>query len=111
MELKKFERWVDKHSLLKGNKVYNAVGLCGEAGEVANVVKKMKIREVLPPGEVVSLKTKESYQENLVDELGDVLFYLTRVAMDSDVSLEEVMEGQYEKLSQQDSECSRLFKK
>ena len=39
-----FEKAVEKHSLMPGNNLYNAVGLCGEAGEVSNNIKKIAIR-------------------------------------------------------------------
>jgi NTP pyrophosphatase (non-canonical NTP hydrolase) len=61
---------------------YPALGLCGEAGEVANIVKKWirdSNRELSP-----DIKAK------LIKELGDVLWYLSQVASDLGVSLNEV---------------------
>lgn len=59
---------------------YLALGLAGEAGEVANQVKKM-IRD--DGGEM----TRDRLM-NIVDELGDVLWYLTMLAEDIGESLE-----------------------
>lgn len=59
--------------------VYVALGLAGEAGEVANEVKKI-IRD--DEGEV----TKER-KEKLVLEMGDVLWYMSALAEELEVDL------------------------
>jgi len=61
---------------------YNALAIAGEAGEVADHVKKMKRDDdnVLTP----------ERKEILIKECGDVLFYLASMARRLDVSLEEV---------------------
>lgn len=67
--------------------LYTALGLSGEAGEVAEKVKKA-IREEDP-----------SYLENLTDELGDVQWYLARLADELDESLDRIARRNIEKLS------------
>ena len=70
---------------------YLTLGLTGEAGEIANKVKKL-IRD----GADV-----EGYQERLSQiaaELGDVLWYLANLANDLGYSLHEIAENNIEKL-------------
>lgn len=64
-----------------------ALGLAGEAGEVADLVKKAQYTGAKPinPGQ-------------LLLELGDVLWYLTAIADQFGFTLEEVMEANIAKL-------------
>lgn len=66
--------------------LYALMGLAGEAGELSNDAKKV-IRE-----------DDEDYLESLPDELGDVLWYLARVADELDVSLDKIAEENLSKL-------------
>ena len=92
MDTFEFEKVVNNHSMLPKNGTYNATGLCGECGEVANVIKKIAIREHLKPEDVLSMKSMDDYKVALNDELGDALFYLTRIALDNDIHLQDIME-------------------
>lgn len=65
---------------------YVTLGLTGEAGEVAEKLKKFK-RE----GDT-------SYVDDMEDELGDVLWYLARVADELDMDLSEVADRNLDKL-------------
>ena len=67
---------------------YTALGLTGEAGEVAEKVKKM-IRDN---------KTIEDCQIEIMNELGDVLWYVANVAHEFGLSLEEIAENNVLKL-------------
>lgn len=58
--------------------VTSALGLTGEAGEVADLVKKM------------TAHGHEWDRERLADELGDVLWYLAEAASALEMSLEEI---------------------
>jgi len=72
------------------NIYYPALGLVGEAGEIANKVKKI-MRDsdgVLDEGII----------ETIVGELGDVLWYLSAICDELDVSLEDVADKNIEKL-------------
>jgi NTP pyrophosphatase (non-canonical NTP hydrolase) len=69
---------------------YPALGLCGEAGEVAEKVKKT-IRD---DAGVLS----DDRREALARELGDVLWYLSQVATDAGLDLEEIAADNLDKL-------------
>lgn len=66
--------------------LYTSLGLAGESGEIAEKIKKA-IRE-----------DEENYLDQVEDELGDVLWYLARLADELDVDLSEVAEGNLDKL-------------
>jgi NTP pyrophosphatase (non-canonical NTP hydrolase) len=65
-----YSKWVENKMLTHGHDrlVENTLGLVGEAGEVAEKIKK-KIRD----GEKVT-------SDEIIKELGDVLFYTTALA-------------------------------
>ena len=68
---------------------YTLFGLVGEAGELANKYKKI-------------LRNQEYLYDNrklLMDELGDVLWYVARIASELDYTLEEVAKFNLNKLA------------
>jgi len=65
-----------------------ALGLAGEAGEFANLVKKL------------TAHGHEIPSEEMADELGDVLWYLAEAASAINTSLGEIAEQNVEKLRQ-----------
>lgn len=73
------------------NIFYPTLGLAGEAGEVADKVKKI-IRD---DNEVLTPERRES----IIKELGDVLWYAAALAHELNISLEEVAKGNLEKLA------------
>ena len=69
--------------------VYPALGLCGEAGEVADKIKK-------------TIRGDSSLDEvsgNIAGELGDVLWYLAILAEDIGFDLEKIAEWNVDKLN------------
>ena len=72
--------------------IYPALGLCGEAGEVAEKVKK-SIRDGIHNW------PDEQFKEELTKELGDVLWYISALASDLDISLNEIAESNLQKLA------------
>ena len=66
--------------------INGVMGLCGESGEAIDIVKKH-----LAQGHALD-------REHLIDELGDIAWYLAETAMVLDVSLEEVLTRNIEKL-------------
>lgn len=111
MDTFEFEEIVRKHSLQPHNNLYNATGLCGECGEVANVIKKMNIRKQLKPKDRLSMKNIDDYKNMLNEETGDALFYLARIILDNNMCLQDIMEMQVEKLQKQSSDYGRIFYK
>jgi NTP pyrophosphatase (non-canonical NTP hydrolase) len=69
---------------------YPALGLVGEAGEVAEKVKKIYRDD---KGQVTDEKKQE-----IKKELGDVLWYTTQLATELGFSLEEVAQANLDKL-------------
>lgn len=65
---------------------YPCLGLAGEVGEVCEKVKK-HIRD-----------DRELDKQDLKKELGDVLWYLSALASDLGIELEDVAQTNYEKL-------------
>lgn len=78
---------------------YCAMGLTGEAGEVADKIKKLYRDEDLHATNAVGKML--IIDENRVDiakELGDVLWYVTAMANELGTSLEGIAEMNYNKL-------------
>ncbi len=72
------------------NLEYPTLGLAGEAGEVANIVKKIQ-RDF--DGEIT-----DEIREKLKDELGDVLWYISACADELGLTLAEIADFNVEKL-------------
>lgn len=73
------------------NLVYVVLGLTGEAGEIAEKVKKI-IRDN-------DNKVDKKQRELLKKELGDVLWYIGQVAYELDLDLEDVATHNIKKLN------------
>lgn len=72
---------------VQNNQLYFAVGLAGEVGEVCEELKK------------AYRDARQFDKEKLTNELGDVLWYLTNIASNAGVSLDEVIRRNVEKLT------------
>ncbi|MCQ2536969.1 MAG: nucleoside triphosphate pyrophosphohydrolase family protein [Lachnospiraceae bacterium] len=66
--------------------INSVMGLCGESGEAIDIVKKWMAQG------------HELDKEHLKKELGDVAWYLAEAATALDVSLEEILEANIDKL-------------
>lgn len=75
---------------LGNNLNYVALGLCGEAGELANKVKKI-MRD--NDGQLT-----EEMRKDIYSELGDILWYLSNTCDELDVDLEGVASFNLHKL-------------
>ena len=87
---------LDKKDVL----INGVMGLCGESGEAIDIVKKW-----LAQGHQLD-------REKLAKELGDICWYLAETATALDLSLEEIMRANIEKLQKRypdgfDAERSR----
>ena len=83
-----YSAWVEKKILTSGSDrlVENTLGLVGEAGEVAEKIKKL-IRD-----------SNRFQNEEIMKELGDVVFYATALANIYGRGLQEVLELNIAKL-------------
>lgn len=69
-----------------GDLVNAALGLAGESGEVADLIKKVEFQ-----GHILD-------EDKLVEELGDVLWYVALAAETLGVPLEDIMRRNIDKL-------------
>jgi NTP pyrophosphatase (non-canonical NTP hydrolase) len=89
-EYQKKSRVTAKYPNLGENYIYPTLGLAGEAGEVAEKIKKV-IRD---KGGKIDEETREAIKK----ELGDVLWYVAQLATELKIPLEEVATGNLTKL-------------
>lgn len=86
-----FEEFVEsKAAIGLDDETYSVIGLCGEAGEVAEWYKKVVLRK----------KGKKLTEEDLKNELGDVLHYVARIALKHNWTLKDCMDANVRKLSE-----------
>ena len=71
--------------------MYPALGLAGEAGEVANKVKK-----VFRDG---TQSMPKEWKENIASEIGDVMWYCAALAADLGFDLDSIASENLEKLA------------
>lgn len=67
--------------------INGGLGLCGETGEVVDLIKKYIYHG------------KELPREDLIAELGDVVWYIVEIAAAIDCSLEDILITNVEKLT------------
>ncbi len=93
MELKEYQEKSRKTALYPNvgkNFIYPVIGLSGETGEVSEKIKKV-IRD---KGGIIDQETKESIKK----ELGDVLWYVSQLATELELSLDDIASSNIEKL-------------
>ena len=78
--------------------VYPFLGLAEEAGEVAGKYAKFLRKEHMEPDFFISCEVEENLKEDLMDELGDVLWQLSACATTMGVQLSEIAKRNIEKL-------------
>lgn len=98
--IREYQNWVrdtgyvNKEASLLEQRCYAALGLCGEAGEVAERVKKI-IRDKYNP-----VLINISDEEQLTEELGDVFWYLTFIANLFNIDMDFVIKYNRQKLEE-----------
>ena len=93
MNFEEYQKEVNKYAVypVVGKKfVYPVLGLVGETGEVAEKIKKI-LRD--NAGEI-----DEEQKNEIKKELGDVLWYLSQLAADLEISLGDVASYNIEKI-------------
>ena len=79
--------------------VYPALGMNGEAGEVADKVKKVIRDTVIVRDSNGAIILTEDKKEPLAKEIGDVLWYCATLAHDIGYTLEEIAQMNVDKLA------------
>lgn len=87
MTAQDYQLLLNKYDVSEGTLWYYALGLAGESGEVVDKIKKF-YRD----------GTDEQFKTRIINELGDALWYLTRIATWFGSDLEEVMAANIRKL-------------
>lgn len=90
MTFKEYQKITDEIANHEKDFLFATLGLAGEAGEVANKLKKI-IRD---KNNIIDEETKE----NLKNELGDVLYYTVQLSSRLNISFEDVVSGNVKKL-------------
>ncbi len=93
MEFNEYQKEARKTAVypnIGSNFIYPTLGLCGESGEIAEKIKKV-IRD---DNGIIT----EEKRELLKKELGDVLWYISNLASELNVSLSEIAEENIKKL-------------
>lgn len=91
MKIKEYEEQALHFAIYDQKVIYPALGLNGEAGEVAEKVKKI-MRD--KNGEI---SLEDGFE--IAKELGDVLWYITAMARDINFSLEQIAKMNIDKLT------------
>jgi NTP pyrophosphatase (non-canonical NTP hydrolase) len=89
MDLNEYQK-LARETAIYGRREYPYLGLCGEAGEVAEVYKKI-LRD--DNGHI-----GQKGRDKLVRELGDVLWYVANISEDLGFSLSYIAEINVKKL-------------
>ena len=80
--------------------IYPALGMNGEAGEVADKVKKvLRDSEIILRDRSGAVVLPDSKREELAKEVGDVLWYVATMAYDLGYSLDEIAKMNIQKLA------------
>lgn len=101
MELNEYQKQAEQSAVYPasgtfGGVLYAVVALVGEAGEIANKTKKI-MRDA--DGEIGELRRME-----LAKEMGDVLWYLAALAGELGITLEEIAQGNLDKVMKRKAE-------
>lgn len=98
MEVREYQEIIKKTAIYpkEVGALYCALGLSGESGEVAEKIKKL----VRDTNYLEERDYTDEFKKDLKKELGDVIWYVTALANEFNLTLEEVLESNYQKLIQ-----------
>lgn len=104
MKKSDYEKFVSRRSTTaEDGRKYAALGLSGESGEVFEDVLSLLLAVTKTNESVKKFlrnNEKEKYRDRIMSELGDVLFYLTKVGQDVDLTLADIMEYNFFKIEE-----------
>jgi len=93
-EYQKQSRVTAKYPNSDNNFIYPTLGLVGEAGEIAEKIKKIhRDKGMFTPADVT-----DDVKAEILKELGDVMWYTAQLATEFGVDLDKVAEQNIEKL-------------
>lgn len=90
-EYQKLSRKTAVYPIVGEKFVYPALGLAGESGEVVEKIKKIVRND--------KGKVTDEARSEIFKELGDVLWYISQLATELDLSLEEIATTNIKKLA------------
>ena|SRR5690348_7605599 len=92
MRANEYQDWTEKTAIYPKNAglAYTIIGLASEVGEVAG-----KFKKCLRDDNAV---LTEERKQQLIDELGDVMWYVARIAAELKIPLEDVIQRNHDKL-------------
>jgi len=95
MTFEEYEKQALTTAIYNGNKMLDlchwALGLSGESGEIAEKLKKIIRDQGADPSKID--------REDIKKELGDILWYITALAHELEIDLEDVAQTNVEKLT------------
>jgi NTP pyrophosphatase (non-canonical NTP hydrolase) len=108
-----FNKTVKKYSF-KEDKLFSMNALVGELGELANVIKKIEFHKHFKTYQErvqkeINEGKRKSFDEQLLDEAGDTLFYFIQLLNSLNLDLEEIMKYQKNKLELQSKGPNHLY--
>lgn len=99
MELNDYQKKAHETSFHEMSVIYPTLGLLGEAGEVAEKIKKLIRDKGYRPGDCIDKNDMEA----IALELGDVMWYIAELASNLDLSLQTICQLNLIKLSSRKS--------
>jgi NTP pyrophosphatase (non-canonical NTP hydrolase) len=78
---------------------YLTLGLCGESGEVAEIIKKM-LRKGIPMSTLKEQAADNQLRMQIKEELGDVLWYIGQLCEQCELSMDDIAADNIKKLEQ-----------
>lgn len=113
--IESFVEFVEEHSF-DVDLLYSMNALTGELGELANVVKKEIIYDIVPNYATrVDKELKEgnrlSFRDQFVDEAGDTLFYFIQALNKKGVTIDELISTQKNKMNNLSLITNKIYKK
>ena len=114
--LDQFMHKVQNHTLPDTDIYYKVNALVGELGEYSNVLKKEHFAKVFDNYKIridkeVQERMRRPVEEQKIDELGDILFYLIQIIIHEGYDINEIMRFQEEKLDKQGERFNKTFLK
>lgn len=112
--LKQFIKEVKNRTLPNTDSYFKVNALVGELGEYSNLLKKQKYYELFEDfrnrvDKEIKEGKRKTWIERETDELGDILFYFIQLINDRNISIEEIIKNQLQKLKNNDIIYGKTF--